>query len=160
MIVHAGLVATLASGKWRGVLIEGPSGSGKSDLALRVLERGFRLVADDRVILFSCQGRLFGRAPAPLVGLLEIRKLGISRSNSLRYAEIGMIVSCVGTGDIERFPRPKTANFLGIEIPAASLSALEASAPAKLCHAVEALGSAAQQDYDAAFQRNTPSTSF
>ena len=55
MIVHAGLVALRHGGLWRGALITGPSGSGKSDLALRCLEHGFRLVADDRVLLSGPQ---------------------------------------------------------------------------------------------------------
>ena len=50
-------------GGWRGALIEGPSGAGKSDLALRALDAGFRLVADDRVVVWTSGGRLFGRAP-------------------------------------------------------------------------------------------------
>jgi serine kinase of HPr protein (carbohydrate metabolism regulator) len=48
MIRHAGLVATRLGGRWRGALIEGPSGTGKSDLANRMIATGFRLVADDR----------------------------------------------------------------------------------------------------------------
>ena len=69
MIRHAGLVALRWRGDWQGVLIEGPPGSGKSDLALRALTEGFRLVADDRVLLWTSGGRLWGRAPDVLAGL-------------------------------------------------------------------------------------------
>ena len=152
MIVHAGLVAKKFSGQWRGVLIEGPSESGKSDLALRVLNLGFRIVADDRVALFVAKGRLFGRAPAPLTGLLEVRGLGITWFDPVPFADVSLVVSCIKSGDAERLPRKKRSILIaGVRIPLAEIPALEASAPAKLCRAFEVLGSAAQQDYDAAF---------
>ena len=59
------------------MLIEGPSGSGKSDLALRAIEIGFRLVADDRTLVWASGGALYGRAPAPLGGLIEVRGVGV-----------------------------------------------------------------------------------
>ena len=77
MIRHAGLVALRLGGSWQGVLIEGPSGSGKSDLALRAIEAGFRLVADDRVLVWTSEGRNYGRAPDALAGLLESRGAGV-----------------------------------------------------------------------------------
>jgi serine kinase of HPr protein (carbohydrate metabolism regulator) len=63
MIRHAGLIARRSEGQWRGVLIEGGSGSGKSDLALRALDHGYRLVAEDRVLDSTDDGLLIGRAP-------------------------------------------------------------------------------------------------
>src|SRR3954468_23707618 len=88
VIVHAGLIARRSGGPWRGVLIEGPSGSGKSDLALRALEAGFRLVADDRVVLWASEGRLFGRAPETLFGLIEVRGLDVIRVEALPLCEV------------------------------------------------------------------------
>lgn len=151
MIVHAGLVARHAGGRWRGVLIKGASESGKSDLALRVLDMGFHLVADDRVALFVTKGRLFGRAPAPLADLLEVRGFGLMKVGSVPFAEVLLVVSCMGSGQLERLPRPQSISISGIQIPAIAIPALESSAPAKLCRALEVLGSAAQQDYDPAF---------
>jgi serine kinase of HPr protein (carbohydrate metabolism regulator) len=81
MIRHAGLVALRLDGLWRGALIEGPSGGGKSDLALRAIEAGFRLVADDRVVVWTSGGALFGRAPDPIRELIESPN---RRSPSLR----------------------------------------------------------------------------
>ena len=95
MILHAGLVALRLDGYWRGVLILGPSGAGKSDLALRALGAGFRLVADDRVVVWRSGGVLFGRAPEPLLGLLEARGHGIVRETPLAVAQIGLAVTCV-----------------------------------------------------------------
>lgn len=133
MIRHAGLIATRLSGRWRGALIEGPSGAGKSDLALRMLDRGFRLVADDRAALWVSEGRLFGRAPEPLAGLIEARGLGIERVVVLPLAEVVLVVRC---GVPERLPEPETADLLGVSLPIVTIAALEASAPAKLSRAL------------------------
>src|SRR4051812_25700980 len=95
--IHAGLVATRRDGRWVGVLIEGSSGVGKSDLALRALDTGFRLVADDRVILWASGGRLFGRAPASLAGLAELRGVGVVSVPFLALCEVVLIVRCALT---------------------------------------------------------------
>jgi serine kinase of HPr protein (carbohydrate metabolism regulator) len=133
VIRHAGLIATRLGERWRGALIEGPSGAGKSDLALRMLERGCRLVADDRVALWVSQGRLFGRAPEPLAGLIEARGLGLERVIALPVAEVVLVVRC---GEPERLPEPQTTELLGVSLPIVTIAALEASAPAKLSRAL------------------------
>ena len=144
MIVHGGLIAWQARGRWIGVLILGPSGVGKSDLALRALDHGFRLVADDRVALFLSDGRLFGQAPAPLRGLMEIRGLGVHPTANLRFAPITLAVRCKKvTEAIDRLPEPRSERLMGMEIPAIDLHPLENSAPAKIRRAIEYLGSGA-----------------
>lgn len=136
MIVHAGLVAARGSeGAWRGVLVEGASGSGKSDLMRRALDHGFRLVADDRVILWTSAGRLFGRAPDTLAGLIEIRGVGVLRMTALPLAEVALVVR---TGEADRAPEPAFADILGLQVPLVVLALSEASAPAKLGHALAA----------------------
>jgi hypothetical protein len=137
VIAHAGLIALRSQGRWRGVLIEGPSGSGKSDLALRCLERGFRLVADDRVLLWTSGGRLYGRAPDPLAGLMEIRPLGVLGQPALAFAEVALAARA-GAG--ERWPDRETVTHLGVEIAAITLSLVEDSAPAKLRRGLDHLG--------------------
>ena len=102
MILHAGLIARRGPQGWRGVLIEGRSGAGKSDLALRCLDRGFRLVADDRVLVWSSDGRLFGRAPDTLSGLMEIRGLGVRPVSALPLAAIGLVVGAARRRDGRR----------------------------------------------------------
>jgi len=136
VIVHAGLVAQRLGGRWRGALIEGPSGAGKSDLALRALDHGFRLVADDRVVLFACEGRLFGRAPGPLAGLIEVRGLDVIGEPALPFCEVAMVVE---PGVPERLPDPEWAERLGVRLPRFTLPYREASAPAKLGRALSAL---------------------
>jgi serine kinase of HPr protein (carbohydrate metabolism regulator) len=136
MIVHAGLIARRLGGRWRGALIEGPSGTGKSDLALRALDRGFRLVADDRVALWTCEGSLFGRAPAPLHGLIEVRGVDVTGEIALPFCEITLVVQ---PGAPERLPEPEEVERLGLALPFLTLSYREASAPAKLGRALRAL---------------------
>jgi len=141
MILHAGLIARRCGGSWRGVLIQGPSGSGKSDLALRALAEGFRLVADDRTLLFVSGDRLFGRAPDSLRNLLEVRGVGVLAQDSLPFASIRLSVHCKTTpGAIERMPDDVTECFLGFEAPRLDIWSFENSAPAKISRAIEHLG--------------------
>ena len=141
MIRHAGLIARRHGGGWRGALIEGPSGVGKSDLALRALAEGFRLVADDRTLLFVSGGRLFGRAPAPLRGLMEARGVGLLRVDALDFAPVDLWVRCkMSPGEVERLPDPASEILLGVRLPVMEMWPLEFSAPAKLRRAIEHLG--------------------
>src|SRR5512143_2512221 len=71
--IHASTVAV----EGRAVLITGPSGSGKSDLTLRLLDRGFTLVSDDQTIVRRQGERLLATAPPNIAGKLEIRGIGI-----------------------------------------------------------------------------------
>ena len=152
MILHAGLIARRVRGCWRGVLIEGPSGCGKSDLALRALSRGFRLVADDRVLAFVNDGRLYGRAPDALAGLIEARGVGVVRREHLPFAAIALRAQCVGKPDeVERLPDLELCEVLGHSLPTLAIWPFEPSAPAKLTAALEHLGGGAQQGYLARF---------
>ena len=149
-ILHAGLLALRLEGLWLGALVEGPSGAGKSDLALRALDRGFRLVADDRVVVFASGGALFGRAPKPLAGLIEVRGLGVTALASLPYCRIGLRVRLVDD-EVERLPEPAMEPLLGLALPAAPLRPFEASAPARLALLLEHLGARALRRYQAPF---------
>jgi serine kinase of HPr protein (carbohydrate metabolism regulator) len=149
MILHAGLVALRLAGFWRGALICGAPGSGKSDLALKALDAGFRLVADDRVVVWRSGAVLFGRAPAPLGGLIEARGHGILRESPLAMAEIVLVATCVEDETIERMPEPETIVVDQVAIPRLRLDPFEASAPAKLRRALQHLGHSSQQAYQA-----------
>lgn len=142
MIQHAGLIALRRAGSWRGVLIEGPSGCGKSDLALRATAAGFRLVADDRVVLWASEGRLFGRAPDTLAGLIEVRGLQVVRLEALALAEVALVARC---GAPERIPEPQTCEVLGVRMPLIAIDPLEASAPVKLSRALALFDRAAKR---------------
>lgn len=137
MILHAGLIAAFMEGGWRGALIEGPSGAGKSDLALRCLDQGFRLVADDRVEVWACAGVLYGRAPEPLAGQIEVRGLDVLSEPAIAWRRISL---CVRAGTPDRIPEPAFADYAGLRIPVITLALLESSAPAKLSRALRHLG--------------------
>lgn len=148
MILHAGLLARRLDRAWAGVLVEGASGAGKSDLALRALDEGFRLVADDRVVVWACEGRLWGRAPDVLQDLMEVRGLGVVRTPALRFCEIRLVARA---GASERMPEPSAARHLGVHLPLIMIQPLEASAPAKMRRVLEHLGQGQEGAYQAGF---------
>ena len=139
--IHAGLIALYDRGAWKGVLIEGESGSGKSDLALRCLHLGFRLVADDRTRLWVSQGRLFGASPEPIAGLIEARGLGVIPVEPRRFAEVTLVVRCImSQAPLERMPAPCSRTLLGVVRPLIAVRSLEASTPQKVFRALSPLG--------------------
>jgi serine kinase of HPr protein (carbohydrate metabolism regulator) len=141
VIRHAGLVALRRRGVWRGVLIEGPSGAGKSDLALRTLSEGFRLVADDRVLVWTSGGQVWGRAPDPLAGLMESRGLGVLPVDAIAFARIVLAVHCEASpAAVERSPADETLDLAGIAVPLRRLWPFDPAAPAKLRRSMEHLG--------------------
>lgn len=143
MIRHAGLIALRLGGDWRGVLIEGPSGSGKSDLALRARAEGFRPVADDRVLVWLSDGKVWGRAPDPLSGLMESRGVGVLPFTPIPYARIVLAVRCEASPEaVERFPESETLDLAGIAVPLRPLWPFDPAAPAKLRRSIEHLGAA------------------
>ncbi len=138
---HGGLIARRLNGVWRGALIEGPSGIGKSDLALRALEAGFRLVADDRVITFPSGGRLYGKPHETLTGLIEIRGLGVTRQAALPLCEIALVIRCVETPQsVERLPDPRFVTITGVSVPVFDLWPREPAAPLKIDRMMQSLG--------------------
>jgi len=139
MILHAGLIARRCAGFWRGVLIVGASGAGKSDLALRALDQGFRLVADDRVLVWAENGRLYGRAPDALRGLIEVRGVDVLAVEPLPFSEIGLVAQLETP---ERIPEAATEAIIGISIPRLAVAPFESSAPAKLSRAMQAFDAA------------------
>lgn len=120
------------------VLLRGPSGSGKSDLALRLIDQGARLVADDYVELSVRQGRLYAAPPAALVGKLEVRGVGVVRLTHVNRARVGMVVDLVPK-TVARMPDPATVTLEEIVLPLHTLASFEASTPAKLRLLVRAL---------------------
>jgi HPr kinase/phosphorylase len=91
-----------------GVLIRGPSGSGKSALALQLIDRDpetTKLIADDRVILSVRDGRLFASAPEDLAGKLEIRGQGIASVDHVPAGEVRLIVDLLPPEECPRLPQ-------------------------------------------------------
>jgi serine kinase of HPr protein (carbohydrate metabolism regulator) len=115
-----------------GVLLRGPPGSGKSDLALRLIDAGARLVADDRTLLRREGEALIASAPATIAGRLEVRGIGIATVPSVASGVLRLVVDLVAPEAVERLPEPRSVRLLGLDLPLISLSPFEASAPAKL----------------------------
>ena len=144
MLVHATCVAlrphgTSSGRTWRAVLLRGPSGAGKSDLALRLIEAGGRLVADDQTRLTRSGRTLIATPPATLAGLIEVRGVGIAklaRGQVLARAPLSLLVDLVPADRIERLPDSARENLLGVDLPLLALAPFEVSAAAKLRLAV------------------------
>ncbi len=115
-----------------GILLCGPSGSGKSDLALRLIDAGAFLVADDLTRLIREEEGLLALAPQRLAGRIEARGLGIVAVAYIRSAPLLLIVDLVASDAIERLPEARTRSHLGLEVPLIQLNAFEASAPVKV----------------------------
>ncbi len=126
--LHGGLIARYGMGRWQGVLILGPSGSGKSHLALAALTAGWRLVGDDRVIVWSHAGKVFGRAHPTLAGQIEVRGLGImtSAAPTLGFCQIDLITQMVAQETIERYPDPAQMALAGQTLPLVSIDPFSA----------------------------------
>ena len=140
------LHATAVAIDGRAVLLRGPSGSGKSDLALRLIDAGARLVADDQSELRRCGEALWVRAPATIAGLLEVRGLGILRLEALAEAAVGLIADLAAADRIDRLPPRRTETILGIAVPLIEIAPFEVSAAAKLRLASRALAPPPQAD--------------
>ena len=130
--VHATCVAIGA----HGVLLLGKSGAGKSDIALQLIDRGARLVADDRSILSARKGTLQARAPATIAGLLEIRSVGIVKFPRRARVKIALVVRLGREG--ARLPLPQFHRMLGVAVPQIALDGRLASTPARIRAALAA----------------------
>jgi len=128
LLLHATTVAV----DGRAVLIAGPSGSGKSDLALRLIDGGAVLVADDQTLLRRRGAALLARSPATIAGRIEVRGLGIVTVPHLDEAPVALHVDLVDPTAIERLPLPETRVILGVPVPILRLAPFQASAAAKL----------------------------
>jgi serine kinase of HPr protein (carbohydrate metabolism regulator) len=132
VLIHATAVALPAEGGWAGVLLRGPPGSGKSDLALRLIDEGARLVADDQTELCTEDGALKVRAPARLGGQLEVRGLGLVTMPMVEQAPLVLVADLVVAADVDRLPTPQGVTLAGIDVAMVRLAPFEASATAKL----------------------------
>ena len=138
MLAHASCIAIDGNA----ILLRGPSGSGKSDLALRLIDDGAALVADDQVLLEAARLEtgevcLMASAPAALSGLMEVRGIGIVRCAAAVSAAVRLVIDLDAAATIKRMPDPATCTLLGVDLPCFTLNPFEASASAKLRMALE-----------------------
>jgi HPr kinase/phosphorylase len=128
LLVHATAIAIGDAA----ILLRGPPGAGKSDLALRLIDGGARLVADDQAELRRAGKLILVRAPAAIAGRIEVRGIGILRVDAVEEAPLALIVDLVPSSEIERLPESRFEEILGVPIPLIALAPFEASAAAKL----------------------------
>ena len=137
--------ATAVSIDGYGVLITGPSGAGKSDLALRLIDRGARLVADDRVVTRVNSGAVSLSAPANLAGLLEVHGIGIVKLDHQAVALLNLVVELVGRDAVERLPEDPATEILGHQIACVRLHAFDTAVAEKVELAVKTASGAANR---------------
>lgn len=128
ILVHGTTVALEGAG----LLLRGPSGSGKSDLALRLIDGGARLVADDQTELTRVADGVIARSPASIAGRMEVRGLGVLRVPTVPSAPLRLVIDLVAPDRVERLPEPQFCEYLQCSLPLLALAPLEPSAPAKI----------------------------
>jgi HPr kinase/phosphorylase len=116
----------------RAVLLRGPSGSGKSDLALRVIEAGGLLVSDDQTVLTRENETLVATSPNAITGQIEIRGVGILPVAAARRAPLALVLDLVPSEQVDRFPEPRRCQYLGVDVPLLNIAPFEVSAAAKV----------------------------
>lgn len=124
---HASCVAINGAG----ILISGPSNSGKSDLALRLIDRGANLICDDYVDLYLHDSQIVMEAPARIAGKMEVRSLGIFDCEHV--SNIPLMLQVQLKSQVERYPMDsQTETIMTIKIPTIAINTIEASAPIKV----------------------------
>lgn len=149
MPVEANIHATCVCIENRGVLLLGASGVGKSDLALRLIDEGAQLVADDRTLLFVKSGKLHAKAPASIKGLLEIRSVGIVALPSRASVPLVLAVQLGREGarlPSQRFFSPPHRLTADTKLPQIALNPHFASTPAKIRAALRAFSRGTLRD--------------
>jgi len=139
LLIHATTIAIETAVGPRAVLLRGPSGSGKSDLGLRLIDAGGRLIADDQSELQRRGALIIVRSPPTIVGLIEVRGLGIVRVEALAEAPLALITDLMPAETIERLPEQANERLLGLDLPRIAVAPFEASAAAKVALAVRAV---------------------
>lgn len=123
----------------RVVLLCGPSGSGKSDLALRLIDRGAMLVSDDYTLVKRIDGRLVATAPDTIRGKMEVRGLGIVAMPCIADAPVALLVDLFTP--VDRMPLdPFYRAVAGMDVRVMKIAPFETSAPIKVELALNAMG--------------------
>ncbi|MDI7775528.1 HPr kinase/phosphatase C-terminal domain-containing protein [Asticcacaulis sp. EMRT-3] len=135
LVIHATSLSLLTGAQWRGVLIMGPSGIGKSDLALRAIQAGCALVSDDYSCLWSSGGHLYAAAPETIAGRMEIRGLAISDITPRPFTRVHLAV-LAQSDPAERLPAAEITEILGHALPTIRLVPQQASSVSKLLTAL------------------------
>ena len=114
-----------------GVLILGDSGSGKSDLALRLIDNGATLISDDISICRKNSNNIYLYCPPEIKGLLEVREIGIITVPFVERIKLRLVVNLKSNNN-ERFPKDSFFRILGIKVPMINIEGKNSSAVAKI----------------------------
>ena len=136
--LHGTVVARRVQSGWRGVLLCGPSGVGKSDMALRLIDAGWRLIADDYVHVWPSGDVLYATAPERIAGRIEARGFDIVPAFCRPVARLVLVVHCRQSAT-ERLPEPGFDTVAGVCLPCLDLDIRPASATVTLGHAIDRL---------------------
>lgn len=123
---------TTISWNGRAVMLRGPSGAGKSDLALRLIEVGAVLVADDNTEITVQDGQAVTSPPEKIKGLLEVRGVGIVSMPFESKIPLALVIDLVERDYVPRLPKAQTVDIAGVRIPSLALHAFDNSTPAKI----------------------------
>ena len=124
--------ATCVDFNGKGILLLGPSGSGKSDAALRLMDAGALLVADDQVIL-TRQGESLTASPPPQIqGMMEVRGLGLIHCSFKAQTHLSLAVDLTPNLEVPRMPQARYFEALDVRVPLLILNPFEASFTAKV----------------------------
>ena len=121
------------------MILRGPSGSGKSDLAVRLINEGALLVADDQTILFVENNRMMAQPPAEIAGKMEVRGIGIVRMGPPAIVPVFLLIDMSDPEDVPRMADFSPVELVGHKIPRIHLAPFEMSATAKVKLALRAL---------------------
>lgn len=134
MLLHASCVALGGAG----LLLLGAPGAGKSSLALRLMERGWSLVADDQVRLAAGESGLIASPPEALAGMIELRGLGLFEALPCAPAGLAAVARLAPAATIPRLPTPLRWHALGHDLPEFALDPADPAAPEKAAWALRA----------------------
>jgi len=127
--VHASVVAI----NGQAVMLRGPSGSGKSDLSLRLIDEGAELVSDDYVELHTQESQIMAKAPPPIQGLIEVRGMGLMKLPFRHEVPLAIVFDLALQKNIDRLPARDTLFFAdGVGVPLLRIEGLAPSSPAKV----------------------------
>jgi HPr kinase/phosphorylase len=129
MLLHASCVVI----DKHAVLLAGAAGAGKSDLALRLIDEGANLIADDQTLLTQSGHVLMASAPASIAGLIEVRHIGLLRMDYRSMAPVALFVELAPSSEnLERLPDESFITLLEVKIRKLHLPSFAASTPAKI----------------------------
>ncbi len=127
-LIHASCVRY----KDKGILIMGESGTGKSDLALRLMDEGAILISDDYVDVTPNDGKAIANTPPTIEGLIEVRGIGLVKSDYENQCELGLVLELCNRDEIDRLPEAAYFDVEDVKIPLYKFDAFAASAIAKI----------------------------